>query len=100
MESDTTKPRFTWEVGPAAMLAILQIVVMVAGGVWTTSTMFSKSDEHTSSLARMANKIDQIEKRQEENSNSFTGAQTAITFLTIALHRVEDQVATLRLNSK
>lgn len=96
IRSEHNLPMFTKQWGPAAILTLLQIIVVVGGGVWGTATMFRKSDEHSDKLIAIAGKVEKIETTQERNAGTFAAAQTAITYLTENVKTLEIRLAAIQ----
>lgn len=96
--ADTTaaRVRWTWEVGPAAVLSTIQIGVILGGGIW----FYAKLDSTAENTAQTVRELKHSAERQGDRTNTIndrvTKVETQVGSLVASVARIETAVTRSR----
>ena len=91
-ESTPSKSHFTTQIGPAAFLAVLQIVGIAAGGLWFLSAMSTKFDVAEQRIEAVHRDVKEVGTQQSANASRLSGVETAVTYLRDAVTRIDGKI--------
>lgn len=87
------------KIGPAAILSVLQILGIGAGGIWFLSAMTTKFDAAQSRIEAVHMDVKSVNREvkdvsaaQSNNASRIVGVETAVVYLKDALTRIDGKL--------